>query len=88
MTFKTMVARLRKGLYIIAAIGLPAVAAAQSVPDVIGPIPGQPAAGNRPHPQLPATVIGTNRQPFQSWLCGGRVLLPRRCNELRDARIG
>ena len=39
MTFKTMVARLRKGLYIIAAIGLPAVAAAQSVPDVIGPIP-------------------------------------------------
>jgi hypothetical protein len=37
MTFKTMVARLRKGLYVIAAIGLPTVAAAQSVPDVIGP---------------------------------------------------
>jgi len=34
-----MVARLRKRLYVIAAIGLPAVAAAQSVPDVIGPIP-------------------------------------------------
>jgi hypothetical protein len=38
MMFKPMAATLRKGLYVIAAIGLPALAAAQ-VPDVIGPIP-------------------------------------------------
>src|ERR1700732_3327636 len=38
MMFKTMAATLRKGLYVIAAIGLPALAAAQSAPDVIGPI--------------------------------------------------
>ena len=55
MTFKTMVARLRKGLYIIAAIGLPAAAAAQSVPDVIGPIPANLPPGTdltHNYPQL------------------------------------
>jgi len=55
MTFKTMVARLRKGLYIIAAIGLPAVAPAQSVPDVIGPIPANLPPGTdltHNYPQL------------------------------------
>ena len=55
MTFKTMVAKLRKGLYIIAAIGLPAVAAAQSVPDVIGPIPANLPPGTdltHNYPQL------------------------------------
>ena len=55
MTFKTMVARLRKRLYVIAAIGLPAVAAAQSVPDVIGPIPANlpPGTGlTHNYPQL------------------------------------
>jgi hypothetical protein len=46
MTFKTMVARLRKGLYIIAAIGLPAVAAAQSVPDVMESLGSEPAWGS------------------------------------------
>ena len=55
MMFKTMAATLRKGLYVIAAIGLPAVAAAQSVPDVIGPIPANLPPGTdltHSYPQL------------------------------------
>src|SRR5690348_15254174 len=50
-----MVATLRKGLYVIAAIGLPAVAAAQSVPNVIGPIPANLPPGTdltHNYPQL------------------------------------
>src|ERR1700730_18580444 len=55
MMFKTMAATLRKGLYVIAAIGLPALAAAQSAPDVIGPIPADLPPGTdltHNYPQL------------------------------------
>jgi hypothetical protein len=53
--FKTMAATLRRGLYVIAAIGLPALAAAQSVPNVIGPIPADLPPGTdltHNYPQL------------------------------------
>src|ERR1700730_6474549 len=55
MMFKTMAATLRKGLCVIAAIGLPALAAAQSAPDVIGPIPADMPPGTdltHSYPQL------------------------------------
>src|ERR1700738_5413811 len=55
MMFKTMAATLRRGLYVIAAIGLPALAAAQSAPDVIGPIPADLPPGTdltHSYPQL------------------------------------
>src|ERR1700730_10013997 len=55
MTFMTMAATLRRGFYVIAAIGLPAVAAAQSAPDVIGPIPANLPPGTdltHNYPQL------------------------------------
>jgi hypothetical protein len=54
MLFRSMAATLRKGLYVIAAIGLPALAAAQ-VPDVIGPIPASLPPGTdltHNYPQL------------------------------------
>jgi hypothetical protein len=55
MMFKTMAATLRKGLYVIAAIGLPALAAAQSVPTITGPIPADLPPGTdltHSYPQL------------------------------------
>src|SRR5690242_1893494 len=55
MTFETLAAAFRKGLYIIAAIALPAVAAAQGVPDVTGPIPADLPPGTdltHSYPQL------------------------------------
>jgi len=55
MTFKTMAATLRIGLYVIAASGLPALAAAQGVPDVNGPIPANLPPGTdltHNYPQL------------------------------------
>ena len=62
MMFKTMAATLRKGLYVIAAIGLPALAAAQSVPDVIGPIPADLPPGTdltHSYPQLSSEPTAT-----------------------------
>src|SRR5258707_2491671 len=55
MMIKTMTATLRRGLYVIAAMGLPALAAAQSVPDVTGPIPAELPPGTdltHKYPQL------------------------------------
>jgi hypothetical protein len=55
MMFKTMAATLRKGLCVIAVIGVPPVAAAHSVPDVIGPIPANLPPGTdltHNYPQL------------------------------------
>jgi Alpha/beta hydrolase domain len=55
MMFETVAATLRKGLYVMAAIALPALAAAQSVPHVIGPIPADLPPGTdltHSYPQL------------------------------------
>src|ERR1700750_3487661 len=53
--FKTMTVALRKGLYLIAAIGLPGLAAAQGVPTITGPIPAELPPGTdltHNYPQL------------------------------------
>lgn len=55
MGFETMSAAFRKGLYIITVIALPALAAAQGVPDVTGPIPADLPPGTdltHSYPQL------------------------------------
>ena len=53
--FEVMTGSIRKSLYIIAAIAFPALAAAQGIPDVIGPIPADLPPGTdltHSYPQL------------------------------------